>query len=313
MDHGYDKKLFRLVKMLNLLQEKGKITTLELAEEFNISRRTAQRDISRLSAAGFPVTESEEEKGTYSFFEGYSLRKLPLSDKEASLLVFTCDIARQLGGGFEDAYKNIFAKLLSGGDWNSPFYLMSAKPSAAKNVRPFFTQAQTAIERHCQIRLTYNPAGGKQKSYTLEPLKLVFNEGHWYLVSRVAGLEWIVKNRLDRIEKLETLSKTFVPPKNMDKILRDSSSIWFTEKRDIKVRLRVSAEIAESTISRARFPLQKIIKRHKDGSVILETTLCHYLEAIPTIYRCIPYIKVLSPKDLAQSVKRDISSYLKNL
>ena len=313
MDRGYDKKLFRLVKMLNLLQEKGKIATFELAEEFNTSRRTAQRDIARLSAAGFPIVESAEEHGAYSFLEGYSLGRLPLSDKEASLLVFTCDIARQLGGGFEDAYKSIFAKLLSGPGWNSPFCLLSPKPPAGKNNQPFFSEARSAIEMRRQLRITYSPAGGGQKTYALEPLKLAFCEGYWYLVSRVAGLDWIVKNRLDRIQKLETLEKTFAPPGNLDKILRESSSPWFTEKRNKKVRLRIDAEIAESFVNRAYFPLQKIQKKYKDGSIVIETMVCHYLEAIPTIYRGIPYIRVLAPDDLAKTVRRDIAAYLKTL
>lgn len=313
MDHSYDKKLFRLVKMLNLLQEKGKIDTLALAAEFDISRRTAQRDILRLATAGFPVAESENEKGSYSFVDGYSLRQLPLSNKEASLLVFTCDMARMLGDGFEEAYRSIFAKLLAGNNCNSPFHVMAVRAPAAKNTPAFFSDAQAAIERLSQLRLTYNPAEGKQKTYTLDPLKLVFNEGYWYLVSRLSGLDWIIKNRLDRIVKLETLGTTFKPPRNLDKMLRDSSSIWFTEKRDKRVSLHVAAEIADAIIGRTYFPLQKVKKRNKDGSVVLETTLCHYLEALPTIYRCIPYIKVLSPKDLAGLVRRDVKTYLKNI
>ena len=310
MPQDYDKKLFRLVKLLNLLQENGRVNTLELADEFNISRRTAQRDILRLSAAGFPV--EEPEKGVYSFSEGYSLRKLPLSEKEASLLVFTCEIARQLGHGFESAYQNIFAKMLSGGQWETPLHLMAIKPAKGQKKQPFFDCLQAAVEAKCQILLDYNRPDGKRKSYTLEPLKLVYYEGYWYLVSRPAGQKWILKHRLDRIKRAETLAKTFSPPKNLEKMLRESSSIWFNEKRDKKVLLRISSGAADYFTQRQCLPAVTVKKRYKNGDILLQTTVCQYMEVIPTIYRWIPEIKVLSPRVLAQTLRRNLAAYLKN-
>ncbi|HOX22949.1 MAG TPA: WYL domain-containing protein, partial [Elusimicrobiales bacterium] len=169
-----------------------------------------------------------------------------------------------------------------------------------------------AIERRRLVRLTYN-SEEKAKTYTVEPLKLLFCEGYWYLVSRLSGMEWIFKNRLDRIEKIQVLEETFKAPKNLNKILRDSPGIWFTEKRDKKVLLKIDSEIAEAFMARGHLPLQKVRARRKDGSVVLETTLCHYMEAIPVIYRFIPFITVLSPNDLAESVRRNIAAYMKRL
>ncbi|MBU0896722.1 MAG: HTH domain-containing protein, partial [Candidatus Omnitrophica bacterium] len=52
---SYDKKIFRLLFILNKLETRKKVSTSDLAKEFNVSLRTVQRDIELLSMAGFPL------------------------------------------------------------------------------------------------------------------------------------------------------------------------------------------------------------------------------------------------------------------
>lgn len=313
MKKDYDKKLFRLIKILNVIQEAKKTNTADLAVEFNISRRTAQRDIGRLITAGFPIIEDELQKGVYRFFAGYSLKGLSVSDEEVSLLVSLCDVASQMGGGFARAYKNIFAKVMNTGEWDSPFFVMMPKAAKAMANDGFLKLAEMAISANKRVRIVYETAEKEKKELVLDPLKLIYYEGYWYMAARIPGKDWIIKNRLDRIREFEVLEEGFQSPKNLQKILQDSHSIWFTEKRDIVVRLKVSAEVAPFFTDRSYFPLQKIVKRNKDGSIVLETKLCHYMEAIPSIHRWIPHLTVLSPKDLSDQIKTSVSSYLKSL
>lgn len=313
MKKDYDKKLFRLIKILNVIQESKKTNTSELATEFNISRRTAQRDIGRLASAGFPIIEDELQKGVYRFFPGYSLKGLSVSDEEVSLLVSLCDVARHMGGDFAQAYKNIFAKVMNTGEWDSPFFVMMPKAAKAMANGGFLKMAETAISANKRVRIIYVNAEKERKEFVLDPLKLIYYEGYWYLASRFPGQDWIIKNRLDRIRELDVLEESFQPPKNMQKILQESHSIWFNEKRDTRVRIKVSAEVAAFFEDRSCFPLQKIVKRSKDGSIVLETKLCHYMEALPLIYRWIPHLTVISPKELSKKVRKGVSGYLKTL
>jgi predicted DNA-binding transcriptional regulator YafY len=94
-------------------------------------------------------------------------------------------------------------------------------------------------------------------------------------------------------------------------MLHDTQSIWFNEKRDKVARIKVSGDAAPFFKDRKYFPLQKIVKRNKDGSIVVETTLCHYMEAIPSILRWIPHLTVLSPKGLSDTIKKSVSAYLK--
>lgn len=310
----YDKKLFRLIKILNVLQESRGTDTAALAAEFNISRRTAQRDIGRLVAAGFRIEQDELKKGFYRFCDGYSLKGLSVSDAEASLLVSLCDVARSMGGEFSEAYGSIFAKVMNTREWESPFFVMMPKPGKHAADAGLLAAAREAVERCRQVRMRYKTAAGEEKAFDVEPLKLVYHEGFWYLLWRFPGGDRVSKNRLDRVLELETLAQRFTPPKGLQRMLRESeNSIWFGGKRDKPARIQVSKDAAPYFLEQDRFPLQKVVKRNRDGSVIVETKLCHFMEALPTIYRWIPQLVVLSPKELADEVRKQVSSYLKSL
>lgn len=313
MQKDYDKKLFRLIKILNLINDSKATNTADLSTEFNISRRTAQRDISRLVSAGFPIIEDELHKGVYRFFEGYSLKGLAVSDQEVSLLVSLCEVAHHMGGEFERAYKSIFAKVMNTREWDSPFFVMMPKAAKAAANDGLMKSAQESIEGNRRIRFLYETAEGTKKTLVVDPLKLIYYEGYWYLAIRFPGQNWIIKYRMDRVRELEVLADCFKPPKSLKKILQDTQSIWFSEKRDKTIRIQVSADAAPFFDDRPYFPVQKVIKRKKDGSIILETTVCHYMEAIPVIHRWIPHLTVLSPKELSDKVKKTVSSYLKSL
>ena len=80
----YDKKMFRLIFILNQLNKYRHVRTAELAKEFNTTIRTVQRDIALLNLAGFPLEPGEA--GEHKFAEGFSLRKITVSPEEKYLL-----------------------------------------------------------------------------------------------------------------------------------------------------------------------------------------------------------------------------------
>jgi len=76
------------------------------------------------------------------------------------------------------------------------------------------------------------------------------------------------------------------------------------------VILRIDKEIARYFKKRRYFPLQKIHKTNKDGSLIIETKVGNHAEIMPMIYRWIPHINAIAPQDLKDKVKGEIKTYL---
>ena len=106
----YDKKIFRIISILNLLDKQGCVKTGELAKEFSVNVRSIQRDLALMNATGFPVTSLE--KGEYRFVDGFSLKKAHLSHQEACLLSLMKEITQNLGKEFEDSFKALYNKVI---------------------------------------------------------------------------------------------------------------------------------------------------------------------------------------------------------
>lgn len=61
----------RLVSMLLILQERGRVTAAELARLLEVSERTVLRDIEELSGAGVPIYASRGPGGGFQLIDGY--------------------------------------------------------------------------------------------------------------------------------------------------------------------------------------------------------------------------------------------------
>ncbi|WP_146200582.1 helix-turn-helix transcriptional regulator, partial [Paenibacillus agaridevorans] len=61
----------RLVTILLLLQNRGKMTARELSERLEVSERTILRDMEELSASGVPVYAERGKEGGWLLTEGY--------------------------------------------------------------------------------------------------------------------------------------------------------------------------------------------------------------------------------------------------
>jgi len=233
---SYDKKVFRLFYILNQLDSQKKVSTNELAREFNVSLRTVQRDIVLLNTTGFPIISFE--KGYHSFMEGFSLKKMMLTKEEASLLSFLHDISKSLGEKFEDSFSNILKKVVSK-EQDSAFYVKLPEGSKISKGYPFIKNLEKAVKNNVKIELQY---------------KTPEKEGDYKMVDKEAAS-------------------------------------YFKQQ--------------------VYFPLQKITKENRDGSLRIETKICHNEEILRIIFRWIPYVHVVKPKELKIEVENIVKGYLK--
>jgi len=62
----------RLITLLLVLQQRGRVTAAELAEHLEVSERTVLRDIEELSGAGVPVYATRGPGGGFQLLDGYT-------------------------------------------------------------------------------------------------------------------------------------------------------------------------------------------------------------------------------------------------
>lgn len=80
-------KLDRLLGILTILLQKDRVTAPELAEKFEVSRRTIGRDIDTMCMAGIPVVAHQGSGGGISIAEGFKLDKSVLTADELSDII----------------------------------------------------------------------------------------------------------------------------------------------------------------------------------------------------------------------------------
>ena len=230
-----------------------------------------------------------------------------ITNEEASLLAFLYDISRSLGKGFEDSFHDILEKVLySGGE--TPYYAKLPDGIKISEKTPFVKEIEEAISGIKELELGYITKGGEER-FKVHPLKIVFFDGFWYLVCKGVPGRSILKLRLDKITKLNALSTSFEVPKNLKTMLDKSVNAWLSEKRDIKVMLRIDSEVASYFKKKRYFPCQKILKEEKDGSIIVECCASQHMEVRPTILCWMPHIHVLKPASLREEIRKILKNY----
>ena len=82
-------KIDRLIGIITILLQKEKTTAPELAERFEVSRRTINRDIEDICKAGIPVISTQGYGGGFSIAEGYKLDKSLFTNDELQAVSLT--------------------------------------------------------------------------------------------------------------------------------------------------------------------------------------------------------------------------------
>ena len=298
-------KITRLIYELNAL-DKGAISLADMAAELGVSLRTLQRDMRDIQEAEFPLFCPAP--GQYAFMEGFSLKKMKISDKEASLLVLIHEIACSLGDNFDSSYALLKKRLLSA-QADSPFFVKFAGGETFPDT-PLTQEIARCITAQEIITLSY--LKGRRELYPVCPLKLLWIEGFRYLLA-LTNTHKLLKFRLNKITSVQGTGKFFSRPPDIENLIRQGTNIWFDQERPLNVLLEVSPHAAKYFQTRAYFPLQKTEKKLPNGGLIISCKAVNIQEILPTILHWIPDITVKSPAELAQTVKNLLNTYLKTL
>ena len=78
----------RLFEIVYLLLQHGSMTAGELAQHFEVSRRTIYRDMEELAASGIPVYASKGKGGGIHILPDFILDKSLLSEAEQNEILF---------------------------------------------------------------------------------------------------------------------------------------------------------------------------------------------------------------------------------
>ena len=204
-------KIDRLIGILSLLLQEEKTTAPELAERFEVSRRTISRDIDDLCRAGIPIRTVQGSGGGISIMDGYRMDRTVLSAKDMQMILAGL---RSLDSVSKDRYyEQLMEKIKAG---SSRFIsgrdsiLIDLTAWHKESLIPKFEILQNAIEhRHAVSFRYYAPSG--ESSRTAQPYFLVFRWSDWYLWGWCPDRQDFRMFKLSRMDLLQETDALFEP------------------------------------------------------------------------------------------------------
>ena len=80
-------KIDRLIGILSILLQQEMTTAPELAEHFEVSRRTINRDVEALCKAGIPICTTQGAGGGISIMSGYRMDRTILTSRDMQMIL----------------------------------------------------------------------------------------------------------------------------------------------------------------------------------------------------------------------------------
>lgn len=211
------------------------LSAARLSEEFEVSKRTIERDIQSLQLAGVPIYADHGVSGGYSILREHSLPPLNLTVPESlAVLAVLAGLGLLENSPYGAAARRARAKVLaiSREDQLAPvdealasmFVIDSQAPSEAA-----ISLIPEAIAARRVIRLDYTSEdGATHTTRDVEPMGLLRGGDSWMFVGWCRLREGIRGFHLDRIRHLEITGEVF--PERDPAVLDTDLSRWRTRR-----------------------------------------------------------------------------------
>ncbi len=211
----------RLVATLLMLQAKGRVTAAEVADELEVSERTARRDLEALCLAGIPVYSQRGRGGGWVLIGGHRTDLTGLTAAEARALFLVAGPSSNASPDVRAALRKLVGAL------PEPFRLDAAAASTAIHVDaaawggqgdwpepPFLPALREAVVAGRRARIGYRDRVGNITDRVIDPLGLVAKGPTWYLIAGTdAGQRTF---RVFRVTSVEVLDEPADRPAGFD-------------------------------------------------------------------------------------------------
>lgn len=290
-------KIDRLIGILSILLQKDKVKADELAEQFEVSRRTIDRDIDDLNRAGIPVMTYRGRDGGIFIMEGFRIDRALL----------TQDDMRDILSGLQSLdsvcctgrYRRLMSKLSADGSGENIIIDLSSWDKSMISEK--IDMINGAVENGEKISFAYySPTGDSRR--VIEPYHLIFQWSGWYVWGFCCERQEYRLFKLSRMAELcrtgEKCEKRDVPPYVCDKLMHTKGGAEAVVRFDASVKWRVIDEFGTELPEFA-----------PDGSITLRFTWAD----VPSFYRYIlsfgDAAEIISPEEYREG----FSELLKNI
>lgn len=298
-------KTDRLISILMMIANKNLITAKELSNYFEVSLRTIYRDIDSLNSSGIPIASKGGVNGGYYILDDYKLNNILFSKKELNTFLALADSLNESFGNKYN-FKDILMKIKN--SKNNEVSKRNLKINLShfslnEEIKNLLYIINNALENDKLLIFDYVNRNFEKINRTVEPFKLHFEDGNWWLLGFCRLRNEYRSFKLLRIQNMEVGSLYQKRDISEEKILNDLRKQFL--ENSIKIVFKFSKKSGKRLTE--YFKKEKITEK-EDGFYVVE----NFPDDEGLIKLILSYGKdceIISPRELRIKIK----NYLKDL
>ncbi|MEV0585098.1 WYL domain-containing protein [Nonomuraea sp. NPDC050310] len=300
----------RLVSLVLLLRQHGRLSAAALARELEVSTRTVLRDIEALSAAGVPVYAERGRHGGFALLPGFRTELTGLNHDEALALLIAGSRRGAQAFGLGSALASAMLKVV---DALPESYRVTAAGAAerllidpetdllSRRTSPeqevpdaVVAEIRRAVLAGHRLRIHYAASGQGAEWRTVDPIGLVTVRDQGYLLATRSGEDRTY--RLSRVRAAEELPEPAQRPDrvDLDQAWRDRSTRFRTGGEQVVVRVRLHPGQREALVTTALAVLSE--EAEADGRLRMEVSFQDRRHAEWALWQLATGAEALSPE-----------------
>jgi predicted DNA-binding transcriptional regulator YafY len=215
-------KIDRLLGIVIYLLNRDTVSARALAEKFEVSPRTIQRDMETLCLAGIPVAAAQGVNGGYSIVESFRMSKHIMNPED---FIFIITALKGLSSAYEnrriEATFEKFMALSPADKGTLPhIHLDFGVLREGFKVSDYLTDMETAIHKKMALKFEYTSTENHITQRIVEPVAVTYKWYAWYLFGYCREKQDYRLFRLSRIRNLKLTSQPFTRVhKTMEELL----------------------------------------------------------------------------------------------
>ena len=280
-------EVIRQWTILKELEASRRATIDDLARQTGVTTRTIRRDLDALQEAGFPLFDETHDGKKYWTLEQKAFRRLDdtaFTLAELSALYFSRTLVECLSGTpFERDVRSAFDKLSAALTPSMrqfldqmPLVIQAKAEPGTQAVAPRTKEVAQLLEatlHHRRVTMRYYSfSSNREKSYVLEPYRLVFAQGGLYVIGFVPEYGELRTFAADRIAQVSLTEERFEPLELPEDAF--AHSLGVNQGAPERIELSFAPKIARYVRERVWHPSQQASDQ-PDGSLRLTLDVCN--------------------------------------
>ncbi len=175
-------KIERLLGIITFLLNRDIVSGKYLADKFEVSERTIQRDIESINMAGIPIVSLRGASGGYQILDHYRFSKQTSTDGDLKAIRSALESWNSVMD--HEKVKSTLEKITSidTSTQSNPLSIDFGIVKENKKVMTYLQLIEQAIHHHNVLEFSYTNASNIQNQHIIEPINLKFKWYAWYLV-----------------------------------------------------------------------------------------------------------------------------------